>query len=455
MESEKSTWKIKNEADIELFLKDKKSTSRKKVQPSTIVLYRRLLTNLSNRLQKPFREATNEDYQDIFDNENELMSERYRNNNVVLARDLYRFLYDLDVGERLPDCIRKFHPRKIVIDHMEYRKRVVTQEEFEKLMECAIEDKDSQEQAILDALDSFGQRKGAIQSLRVGQVSYDGTFTRLAIGKDKHNHTDDAVINKRCEFLMDWVESKCPLRNNPDAPLFCVHKLNDEQRKARGYKPKKRKKSITQYTGVDGELYEAVKKNFSYDMLKRFTERKGLRHIHPHDFKHTKTTNELSKGTPNTHIATLMGWSKATKMFSQYDHSDSKDYEKWLIENNAIPEKPSYKVLEQKSKEVDKQKEQISNIEKITEEYKGLVDHLVGEVQNLRAEIDKHNEAEAEQQDYEMRQKIENEWQDREAKIRAFKEGSDIILKKMIANGRSSKEISRYKQNIKHGLKLF
>jgi len=59
------------------------------------------------------------------------------------------------------------------------------------------------------------------------------------------------------------------------------------------------------------------------------------------------------------------------------------------------------------------------------------------------------------QQDYTMRQQTEKEWNDKESRKRAFIEGSDIILKKMIANGRSSKEISRYKQSTEHGLKLF
>ena len=167
---------------------------------------------------------------------------------------------------------------------------------------------------------------------------------------------------------MKWKESYCPVANNPDAPLFVVHKPN------RGKKPIK----YVQYDGIDGKKYEQVKRDYVYNMLRRLCKKAGIQTHTPHDFRHSKATRMQNDNVPKTHICSLLGWSKNTRMLERYDHNDITDYKKWMREQGGQePLKPKYEVLEQENKELKQQQEQIDALKKEIQERNANLQDLV------------------------------------------------------------------------------
>ena len=301
------------------------------MSPKSVDIYRRTLGYLNDSINKPFKEATEDEIFKHLDK----YKPRTRNFHIVLFREFYRFIFGLEDTDPLPNCIRKIKPRIIDINEVEYRKKVVTSEEYNLMLEnCS----NPLHKALLEAHWCFGSRKNALQSLLVGSVSFDGTFTRVIITEDKTDPREIAYKG-RCEHLLKWRESLCPTRNNSDAPLFVVHKNNETEGK-KSYE-------------VDGEIYEQIKEDYAYDVFARVTKKAGLKHITSHDFRHTCATRLLKEGIPTTHVCSQLGWKKNTAMLKVYDHNNTKDYEDWLLQNSQTNVKPTYQLLEKQKEELE------------------------------------------------------------------------------------------------------
>jgi integrase len=316
--------KLENQTLIEKYLKDKQSFNNnskreKGISEQTLIVYRRTLMSFDKSINKPFEQTTQDDILNHLQN----YKPRTRNFHIVLLREFYRHIFNLEDTDPLPNCIRKIKPRTIEIDEIKYREKVVTPEEYNLLLENCV---NPMWKAILEAYWCIGSRKMGVQMMLVKDVSYDGSCTHITIREDK-TQPREVIYPDRCENLLKWKETLCPNRNNPDAPLFVVHKKKD------------------------GEHYEQIKSNYAYDMLMRLCEKAGLRHIKPHDLRHSCATRMLKEGTPTTHVCQTLGWRKNTNMLKVYDHNNVKDYEDWLNRKERTL-KPTYELLAKQKEEL-------------------------------------------------------------------------------------------------------
>ena len=61
----------------------------------------------------------------------------------------------------------------------------------------------------------------------------------------------------------------------------------------------------------------------AYLMVRRRGQQVGIEGLHPHAFRHLCATRLLGEGLNESHIRTLLGWSKSSQMLSRYVASRS------------------------------------------------------------------------------------------------------------------------------------
>jgi site-specific recombinase XerD len=310
-----------NQLVIEEFLKHKENNNksrREQISPRTMNGYRRDLEGLIKTVNnKPFKDITQEDIESYLKG----YKLSTKNHCILFFRDFFRWLYNLDEGDRLPDVVRKLKAKKVEVDDMAYSERVITPEEYNAVLEGCNK---PMHKALFEALWITGARKEEIQTLRVGDVSYDGHYTSIKIRVSK-TQSREVIYPNRAEHLLKWRESLSPVRDNPNEPLF-------QTRYGNGYRP--------------------IDSGYTWDILNTVCQRMKLRHIKVHDFRHTRATMLLKEGTPETHVKTLLGWTKNSSMLRVYDHNKIKDYKDWMDRKNRNI-KPTYELLERQKKDLE------------------------------------------------------------------------------------------------------
>jgi len=117
--------------------------------------------------------------------------------------------------------------------------------------------------------------------------------------------------------------------------------------------------------------------------------------------------------------------------------------------------------LEKNEAKLQSKEQKLDVIQKVNEDHFQIIQMLLREIDNLKAETDHRNKAIADQQDYEWRKYIEEEHRKLETseiiadRRKKFLEGSEMVLRQLKAGGASQKDINKYKQTIQNGLKLF
>lgn len=322
---------MENQTVIENFLKHKQKNNKSRrpdgLSKETIRVYRLNLEYLDKAIKKPYKEMTREDIEDFLDG----YKQSSKNTSILLFRDFFRWLYNLEDDEPLPDVIRKIKPRNIERDDVAYAERVITEEEYTLLLDNCNK---PMHKAILEAFWITGGRKGEIQTILVKDVSYDGNDTKVVIRESK-SKTRVVVNPGRAEHLMKWKESLCPVRENPDAPLF-----------------------VTLWNGANKPLGRC----FTWELVDGLCKKAKLRGICVHDFRHTYATRLLKQGVPDTHIKTLLGWAKNSNMLKVYDHNSIKDYQEWL-DKRRVTTPPTFELLRKQKDELEsKHEKQIQNL---------------------------------------------------------------------------------------------
>ena len=331
---------MSNEKIIDDYIEFKTTTDRSKrgeLSLQTIHLYRENLGYLQKQLgDRSFKQATENDILSILKDK----APATRNNRVVIYRDFYRWCFNVKDHQPLPDCITRIKPVKIQIDDIKYRDRIITEEEYQKLLSYA--DKPIYK-AILELLWIAGGRAVASQSIYSNGVWYDGEYTHVVLPQSK-SATREIIHPDRAEHLLLWSEELQPFKEQKRKPLFAVRKK-----------------------GTGEEEYQQVNSQYTGNFLRRLCIKAHMRHLKPHDFRHTHITKMLKDGVPETHVKTLAGFSKSTEMLKIYDHNRLKDYEDWLKDKKK-ESKPTYQLLEKQKKTLEeKHEKEISHLKEQVE----------------------------------------------------------------------------------------
>ena len=229
-----------------------------------------------------------------------------------------------------------------------YRERVITEEEYQRLLDNTYK---IMHKAMIETLYLFGCRASELLKMNSNDVTYDGEFTRVIFKHSKELR--DNVYYGRAEHLLKWVESYQPFKNQNNKPLWITSIYKDKKTKENLYN--------TRFT-ING-----LEKAF-----KVISKRANIRTITPHDFRHTRTSIERNKGTPQTHIENNLGFRKGTLMMQVYDHNKTKDYEEYLKQKRKETPATHELLLKQKEQLELKHEKEISDLkDQITQIMKG------------------------------------------------------------------------------------
>ncbi len=314
-----------NQQLIEQFLKHKQVNNysrRENISPRSIKQYQLGLKYLSEDIKKPFKDATQEDFEQHLGK----YAQRTRNQRIALFHNFYRWLYKLDETEPLPKCVRSLRVKHVQIDEIAYRERLVSEEEYHMLLEHA---KEPVEKAVLETLWVSGARKDEIKNIQAGDVTFDGRNTKIILRVSK-TKSRVYIHQGRAEYLLKWCETLAPNRDKKGMPLF-----------------------TTTYRQKVVPIHDL----YAWRVLERICKRAGLRHIKPHDFRHTKCTNMLRSDVQETFVKNQLGFTKDSSMLRVYDHNDETDYENYL-NGKTHDVKPTYQLLEKQKTDLETRHEQ-------------------------------------------------------------------------------------------------
>lgn len=282
----------------------------------------------------------------------ERYSQKTRITRITILTKFYRWLYKLEYDEKLPDCIRNINRNRKTImeiyddEEIKYRERVVTEEEYQRLIDCSYK---LMHKAMIETLYNFGCRASELLSMNGNDVEYDGNVTKIKVRESK-TKAREILFGGRSEYLMKWFESYAPFRNKKNKPLWTNYQ-------------KRYKNERFTINGL-GKSIRVISK------------RAGLRKITPHDFRHTAITRARREGVPDTHIETNFGLKKDTRMMKIYDHNGIDQYYNYLKDRKEEI-KPTYEQLENKYK--DKEEKQQEEIDSLKERLEMLEDYITRE----------------------------------------------------------------------------
>jgi site-specific recombinase XerD len=348
-----------NEEIIKQYLDFRRDTENRRNE-KTLRTENFILETFSKYLKnKKFKTATEKDIIDYLKN----YSEKTRDDRIVKLKKFYRWLYDVEKGERLPDCVRRIK-RSVgspihYYKETEYRKRVILEEEFQRLIDNS---KTIMQKAIIETLYHFGIRASELLSMNATGVEHKKGITKITV-EDSKTETRDVIYLGKPEYLMKWFKEYQHFKGQPDKPLWTSFIKNKYNRYS----------------------YSALEK-----IILSISKKAGIkRKISPHDFRHTAITNARKNGEKDTHIQTNFGLSKTSVMMGVYDHNKTKDYEEEL--RKRINEIPTDENLLKKQKERLEQKheKEIQKLKKKNAEMHNLIKKFQEEKQKEQEELSK------------------------------------------------------------------
>jgi len=323
-----------------------------RIQATTIENQEYHLKGLSESISKSFKDATEKDILEFLDK----YAETTRDGIIATLRKFYQWLFELERGDKLPKCIRNIRPTPKRLrdkNEIKYRERYITEEEYQKLIDHAL---NPMHKAMIETLYKFGVRVSELLSMKSDKVSYDGEFTRITVFRSK-TKPRDAVHKGRLTNLMTYVESYQPFRGKKGEPLWV------------------------------GRNNNCFSKRGMQNMLGRVSKYSELgRYVNNHDFRHSSITNDLKNGIPTTHVETKHGLVHGSLVISRYDHNKTKQFEEWLKDNRKPVEDETYVALKQKKDTMEKGLK--TDMEHMKQVYENVIGKLKADMHKLKNQFD-------------------------------------------------------------------
>jgi len=326
--------KVKNEKAINDF---KKRLRFENKSINTIRQNSNVLKTLSRYIKKDFKKATEKDIIGYLSK----YQVSTRATRLAIIRKFYRFIFNMDKKE-LPDCLKRIEFPKIKTDDISYRERVISPNEYQILINYC---KNPMEKAIMETLYNFGIRRGEILAIKIKDVRYDGISTTITVRESK-TKTRDVEFQGRSKYLLEWVESYHPFKDEKELPVF----FNKD-------------KTVK---------YES---NGIYQMIRRKTKQAGIRRrITPHDFRHTAITRARGEGIPETFIELNFGLVHGSTQMRVYDHNRNKDFKDYLKKRNQGVDETFEQVKEKKEILEKKHEREIEDLKKTMQKVLEFID---------------------------------------------------------------------------------
>lgn len=298
---------------------------------ATIRNYTKLLSYFGRHLgNKSFQEVTKKDVEEFFSgikynpNSQDMMK--------IGLRFFYRWMNDLEKGDRLPECVRWLKTRgkkqiKRETNPRQLKERIVTEDEYSRLIE--ISRGDLQAQAMIETLFWYGCRISELLSMNMDCVAHSDIGITITILTSKTEPRDATVLAKEHypQKLMDWLDNH-PNRGRSDRPIWISTDTRTYHRRL----------SVGQ----------------AEQLISTIGERANLgKHVKPHDFRHTSITRDCANGMAWTFVATKYGLEKNSCMQTVYDHNDHDKFLEHYRKQSNIVIKPTYNELEKQKQRLE------------------------------------------------------------------------------------------------------
>jgi hypothetical protein len=380
------------------------------------------------------------------------------------------------------DLGRPFWKRLKVCGQARTVDRVPTKEELQK----TVNHLDLFGRAVLYTQISTGARLEDIQTMQIKNIDFTKTPTRVFYYCKKIRRWLYGFLTKEATIVVkEWL-------NNRETYLVefykTTYKLLPTRERATKRKTPLRpnalmREDITfeefckrQNTKSEGILFPVTRSTIYqryWDALDKAgigqkDEQTGIRFLHDHTLRkyaYTQASRAVQPLVAEALIGHTKGLNALEAIYGRHrDNIDelAKDFlkaEPYLsLTIEVLPTTELEQVnqrLENNEKKLEIKGEKLDTIAKANEDHFQIIQTLLKKIDELQAEIDHRNKAIIDQRELEWQQRIESEIREKEAKIRAFQQGSELIIQKMIASGRSVKEIEQYRKTIEHGLTLF
>ncbi|MCL5252871.1 MAG: site-specific integrase [Candidatus Thermoplasmatota archaeon] len=222
-------------------------------------------------------------------------------NTIESYKIAFRRFYKWHMGNNgtVPECVSwiKINGKP---DRHRKPEDIISPEELKLIVDHAGNGRD---RAIFNFMYDSGVRIGELLTMRIRDMEFD-SYGAIAKVSGKTGYRQVRIVGNSIAYLRAWLNDH-PLRNEPDAPLFC------------GISDPIRGRQLT---------YDDVHKS-----LLKTAKRAGIgRRIHPHLFRHTRATLLASK-VMEAPLERHMGWVHGSRQTQTYVHLGRKDIDNAIL----------------------------------------------------------------------------------------------------------------------------
>jgi site-specific recombinase XerD len=254
------------------------------------------LPKIASRLKKSFGDAKKKDIESVvLWMESSDYSPRTKLDFKATVKRFYKWL---NGGEEYPECVRwiRTGAKK---NNNTLPEDLLVEEEVKQLIEAC---KNTRDRAIVSLLWETGCRIGELLTLRIKNVSFEETITRVTV----HGKTGSrrVPVIDSTPYLAEWLDNHSA-KEEPDAPMWVGIGT----------------------VGRDRRLGYASIRKMLQDVAKRAEIKKK---VNPHNFRHSRATT-LAKHLTEAQMNQYFGWVTGSDMPSTYVHLSGRDVDDAIL----------------------------------------------------------------------------------------------------------------------------
>ncbi len=295
-----------NKSTLDKFVQIKRINGQSE---QTISSQSRIVTELAEFLNKPFKDATEQDVYGFLEHKAKTCNERTMFLYKLVVKAFYKFVYGLE--NSYPDQVKNLNKnlKRNGTNHKLPIKpeQILTKEDIAMLVKCCEYYRD---EAILTVLYESGCRIGEFVGMNIGHlVDHEHGKTLVVNGKTGERRI---LLVESVPYLNMWLQHH-PLKDSPnssDIPLWCTLR----------------------------PPFRRVELNTIQCLLRTLRKRSGTKkRMNAHSFRHSRATY-LAKFLSDAQMRTFFGWEGASEMVGLYTHLSGKDTDSVILRSSGIIE---------------------------------------------------------------------------------------------------------------------
>jgi site-specific recombinase XerD len=294
-----------NELDLAKLAAEKRRNAQSE---RTVEMYVRFMTELDETINKPFREATEEDIHHFVDMKARYCSKKSMVLCKTVTKTFYKWLFGLKdtyppAVEKLETNTRRYGNGGGNAEDLDI-KDVLTKDDIAVLIKNC---QDDREEAMIAVLYESGARIGEFIGMKVGDLAENKHGKKVTIHGKTGSRT--ILLVESVPYVNKWL-SHYPTNVSPKAPLWCRYKYP----------------------------YDAMEIGGVEFLLRELKRRSGIqKKLNPHNFRHSRATY-LARFLSDAQMKIYFGWSKASNMQAIYVHLAGKDNDSAILKSAGIEE---------------------------------------------------------------------------------------------------------------------